>query len=116
MHRDSTVAPRPAWRLLFAATLAILGQLGIFAAPLALAREETSALAHAEQSGTSLHHGHDGATCAACATLSLQASIHVVPPISSGAISSLVLFGSFARPLTDPQLLPNSCRAPPREA
>src|SRR2546423_11281533 len=116
MHRDGTAANRPAMRLLVAAALAILGQLGILGASLALVRDETSAVAHTEQSGTAIHHGHNETTCTACATLSLQASVHAAPPISSGAISSIVLFSSAPQSLTDPQLFPNSCRAPPREA
>src|SRR2546423_7862458 len=116
MHRDGTVAPWPARRLLFAATLAFVGQLGIFGASLALAREETSAVAHAEQSGTSVHYGHNEATCAACAALLLHGSVRALPPISSGAISLLGPSGSLARPLTGPQYLLNCCRAPPREA
>src|SRR6266568_3931945 len=106
---------RPAGHLLFAAALAIAGQLGIFGASLTLAREESSASAHVERSGVALHHGHNEATCAACATLSLQATPNSNAPISSSMISPVVLSSPAAQLLTDPQLLPNSCRAPPRE-
>src|SRR5207244_5400379 len=71
MKPADPVGYRRAWRLLFAATLAFAGQLGIFGASLTLAREEASAIAHVERSGIALHHGHNEATCAACATLSL---------------------------------------------
>src|SRR2546423_1674817 len=105
-----------AWRLrLCAALLAVVGQLGIFGASLALSRQESSANAHVERSGIALHHGHNDATCAVCGTLSLQATVKAAVPISAGTIASLVLLSPLAQLLTDPQLLPNCCRAPPRE-
>src|SRR2546428_5256240 len=116
MKRASAVSRGPTRYLLFAAILAVAGQLAIFAASLTLAREESSAVAHTEQSGTALHHGHNEATCAACATLSLQAAVNSVASISSSMVAPLVLSSPLAQLLTDPQLLPNSCRAPPREA
>ena len=116
MKPASAVSRGPTRYLLFAAILAVAGQLAIFAASLTLAREEFSAVAHTEQSGTALHHGHNEATCAACATLSLQAAVDAVAPLSSSEISFAVVSSRSAQRLTDPQLLPNSCRAPPREA
>jgi len=64
------------WRLrLFAAVVAIAGQLGLSGASLTLARDESSAVSHTERSGIDLHHGHNEATCAACAALSFHASV-----------------------------------------
>ena len=116
--KPASAAPsgRPTRRLLFAAALAVAGQVGIFGASLTLAREESSASAHVERNGVALHHGHNETTCAACATLTLQATANSVAPISIGMISPVLLSSAAAQLLTDPQLLPNSCRAPPREA
>ena len=106
------------WRLrLLAGVLAVVGQLGITGAPLTLARDESSAMSHTERSGIDLHHGHNEATCAACAALSFHASVSAVaPPVSDEVISRLVLARRSAHYVADPQLLLNSCRAPPREA
>src|SRR6266571_1721066 len=72
-----TVARRTLWRLrLFAATLAVVGQLGVFCAYVSLARDESSAISHTEQSGIDLHHGHNEATCAACTVLSFHAAVN----------------------------------------
>src|SRR5438270_1360357 len=115
MKSASAAHLRPAWRVVFAAMLALVGQLGIFCASLTLAREESSAIAHTEQSGTALHHGHNEATCVACLTLSLQPIANSAAPTSSNIISISVVSTLEAQLLTDPQLLANSCRAPPRE-
>lgn len=106
------------WRLrLLAAVLAVAGQLGLSGASLALARDETSAISHTERSGIDLHHGHNEATCAACTALSFQATLNpIAPPVSSEATSRLALASRALYYVTGPQLLPNSCRAPPREA
>ena len=43
-------------------------------------------------------------------------AVNSVASISSSMVAPLVLSSPLAQLLTDPQLLPNSCRAPPREA
>ena len=107
----------PMWRLrLLAAVLAIAGQLGLSGASLALARDESSVASHAERSGIDLHRGHNEATCASCTALSFHTSVEAVsPPISSGEISCAVLAQRPVQFVPGPQLLPNSCRAPPRK-
>jgi hypothetical protein len=103
------------WRLL-AVLLVVIGQLGIVGAALTLARDESSAISHTEQSGTNLHHGHDDATCASCALLSLQsAPNHTPPPLDILAIRHVAFARLALKRLSAPQLLPNSCRAPPSE-
>jgi len=106
------------WGLrLLAMTLAIVGQIGISGASLTLARDESSAISHTERTGIDLHHGHNEATCAACATLSFHATVNpIASPVSSEAISQLAIASRALNFATGPQLLPNSCRAPPREA
>ena len=107
----------PIWRLrLLAAVLAVAGQIGISGASLALARDESSALSHVERNGIDLHRAHNEATCASCTALSFHASIEAAPPpMSTGEISRAVLAGHALQFRTGPQLLSNSCRAPPRE-
>ena len=101
---------------LFAAILAVIGQLGIFGASLTLAREETSTISHTEQSGTNLHHGHNEATCAVCAALSFNTTVTpATQPLPQTETSHSVLVLLSTRAPAGPQLLPNSCRAPPRE-
>ncbi|MFL5528389.1 MAG: hypothetical protein ACJ791_03400 [Gemmatimonadaceae bacterium] len=118
MNSVLSVSRRPGWNLrVFACILAIIGQVGIFGAYLALARDESSTAPHAEQSGVDLHHGHNDATCAACTALSFQATVSAaIPPLVSTALSTVALACSSEDRPTAPQLLPNSCRAPPREA
>jgi hypothetical protein len=108
----------PMWRLrLLAAVLAVAGQLGFSGVSLTLARDETSAISHTERSGIDLHHGHNEATCAACTALSFQATVNpIAPPVWSEAASGLALVPRALFYVAGPQLLPNSCRAPPREA
>jgi hypothetical protein len=117
MTRFRSLSRGPVWRLrLLAAVLAVVGQLGISGATLALARDESSAVSHTERSGIDLHRGHNEATCAACAALSFHASVDAVsPPALSEENSRLVLARCSVRFVTGPQLFPNSCRAPPRE-
>ncbi len=103
------------WRLFFTTALAVIGQLAIMGGSLTLAREESSAVSHVERNGIALHHGHNEATCVSCATLSLHATVNSAASISPAEISSLAVCIPQADRLTDPQLLPNSCRAPPRE-
>ena len=104
------------WRLrLLAAVLAVAGQLGISGASLELARNESSAVSHVERNGIDLHRGHNEATCASCTALSFHASIEAAsPPMSSGEMSRAVLARRALQYRTGPQLLSNSCRAPPR--
>lgn len=106
------------WGLrLLAMTLAIVGQIGISGASLTLARDESSAISHTEQSGIDLHHGHNEATCAACAALSFHARVNpIAPPLSSEATFRLAFAPRALYYIAGPQFLPNSCRAPPREA
>ena len=113
-----SVSRASVWRLrLLATVLAVAGQLGISGASLALARDESSAISHAERSGIDLHRGHNEATCASCTALSFHANVDAVsPPIASETISRVVLARRSAHFATGPQLLSNSCRAPPREA
>jgi len=101
------------WRL-FAVLLVVLGQLGIVSAALTLARDESSAISHTEESGTNLHHGHNEATCVACTALSLQG-----PP--RGAVPSAIPRRAPAqvamRVTADPGvqfLFSSPSRAPPR--
>jgi len=103
------------WRL-FAVLLVVIGQLGIVSAALTLARDETSAISHTEESGTNLHHGHDDATCASCALLSMQTAVnHAPPPLVILAVRHVAFARLALERLSAPQLLPNSCRAPPSQ-
>jgi len=106
------------WRLrLLATVLAVAGQVGLSGAALALARDESSAISHAERSGIDLHRGHNEAACASCTALSSHANVDAVSPlVSSEEISRVVLARHSEHFVTGPQLLLNSCRAPPREA
>ena len=118
MKLAGLIFPEPIWRLrLLAAVLAVAGQIGISGASLALARNESSALSHVERNGIDLHRAHNEATCASCTALSFHASMEAaLPPMSSEAISRAALAGRALQYRTGPQLLSNSCRAPPREA
>src|SRR6266550_5495491 len=109
---------RFAWRLrLFAAALAVVGQLGIFGAYLSVARDESSAVSHTEPSGVDLHRGHNDATCASCTALSFQAAPgQIAAPGASAQISHEVIARRALSRVAAPNFLPNSCRAPPREA
>lgn len=101
---------------MLAAVLAIAGQLGLSSASLTLARDESSAVSHTERSGIDLHHGHNEATCAACATLSFQATVtSAAPPVPGERTAGLVLARAAERRIAGPRLLSNTCRAPPRE-
>jgi hypothetical protein len=102
------------WRLL-AVLLVAIGQLGIVGAALTLARDESSAISHAEESGTNLHHGHNEATCPSCGLLSMQTLVNHAPPLAILATHHVVFARLALERLSAPQLLPNSCRAPPSE-
>jgi hypothetical protein len=103
------------WRLL-AVLLVVIGQLGIVSAALTLARDESSAISHTEESGTNLHHGHNEATCPSCALLSMQTTVnHAPPPLDILAVQHVVFARLALQRLATPQLLPNSCRPPPSE-
>jgi hypothetical protein len=106
------------WRLrLFAAAFAVVGQLGIFGAYLTLASDESSAVSHTEPTGVELHRGHNDATCASCTVLSFQAAPgQVEPALVSARISHEIAARISVSRVAAPNLLPNSCRAPPREA
>jgi hypothetical protein len=103
------------WHLL-AVLLVVIGQLGIVSAALTLARDESSAISHTEESGTNLHHGHNEATCPSCALLSMQTTVnHAPPPLDILAVQHVVFARLALQRLAAPQLLPNSCRPPPSE-
>jgi hypothetical protein len=63
---------------LAAIVLALLGQAALTSAALTLAKDEASAVSHAERNGIDLHHGHNEATCIACTALSLQGTPRVI--------------------------------------
>jgi hypothetical protein len=115
--RVTLLTQRAAWRLrLLATILAVAGQLGLTGASLALARDEASAAPHVERTGIDIHRGHNEATCAACASLSFHANVHAVAPaVASEEIVRTLLGRRYAIVASGPILLPNSCRAPPRE-
>lgn len=97
--------------------LAVVGQVGLSAAAMTLARDEASAVSHTEQGGVDLHHGHNEATCVACVALSFHAAVTpAADPIVRGDYSDTRAVTAAVRRIASPQLLPNSCRAPPREA
>jgi hypothetical protein len=118
MQLFRSISHAPVWRLrLLATVLAVVGQLGISAASLTLARDESSAVSHTERSGIDLHRGHNEATCAACAALSFHANVNNIAPADmSEAISRLVIVQASVECIIGAQSSPNSCRAPPRES
>jgi hypothetical protein len=118
MKRARSVTSDSVWRLrLLATVMAVAGQLGLSSVSLTLARDESSAISHTERSGIDLHHGHNEATCAACTALSFHATVNpIAPPVLSEGTSRLAIASRALHFVTGPQLLPNSCRAPPREA
>jgi hypothetical protein len=118
MKPARSVARGSVWGLrLLAMILAVAGQIGISGVSLTLARDESSAISHTERSGIDLHHGHNEATCAACATLSFYATVNpIAPTVSCDATSRLAFAPRALYYIAGAQLLPNSCRAPPREA
>ena len=77
---------------LLAATIAAAAQVFIAAAPLAEGRFGPDARAHAESAGTSLHHAHDDATCAACV------SQHLLATAEPGRPREFVFIVSSSRP------------------
>src|SRR5436189_2557433 len=93
-------------RRLLAILLVVIGQLGIVSAALTLARDETSAISHTEESGTNLHHGHNEATCASCALLSMQSAVnHAPPPLDILWVQHVVFARLALERLSRPQLL-----------
>jgi hypothetical protein len=102
---------------LLATVFAVAGQLGISGASLTLARDESSTISHTERSGIDLHRGHNEATCATCAALSFHANVDsAVPLVPPVAHSGEVLVCTSVDFVAGALLLPNSCRAPPRES
>jgi len=77
---------------LLAATIAAAAQVFIAAAPLAEGRFGPDARAHIESAGTSLHHAHDDATCAACV------SQHLLATAEPGRVHDLAIVVSSSRP------------------
>ena len=106
------------WQLrLIAAILALTGQVGLTGASLNLARDESSAVSHTEQSGIDLHHGHNEANCVACIALSFHATVSsAAPPLARLDAGGGSLASRSIGRIAGPELLSNSCRAPPRDA
>ena len=77
---------------IFAGLLAAAAQVSLAAAPLAEGRFGPDARAHAESAGTSLHHAHDDATCAACV------SQHLLATAEPGRPREFVFIVSSSRP------------------
>jgi TRAP-type C4-dicarboxylate transport system permease small subunit len=101
------------WLRLAAVALGILGQSALLSTSVTLAKDESSAVSHTEQSGIDLHYSHNEATCVACTALSLVA----VPQI---VVERLVVASAVERPGTQVSegagallLLTNPSRAPP---
>src|SRR4051794_6300863 len=117
MTQVTSLTHRAVWRLrLIATVLAVAGQFGLTGASLTLARDEASAVVHVERTGIDIHRGHNEATCAACASLSFHAKVNAVsPPASREEIRRGAPGVRCAVHLSGPNLLSNSCRAPPRE-
>jgi hypothetical protein len=98
---------------LIAVMLAFVGQAGLTSAALTLAKDESSTISHTERSGIDLHHGHNEATCAACAALSLQgtprpAVEHPLPGSASQQVAVQVAVDAGVH-----FLFSNPSRAPP---
>jgi hypothetical protein len=72
----------------FAAAFAAAAQLFLAAAPLGEVRFGADAKAHIEAAGTSLHHAHDEANCAACV------SQHILSSAEPGRIARLSIVTS----------------------
>lgn len=72
----------------FAAAFAAAAQLFLAAVPLGEVRLDTDERAHIEAAGTSLHHAHDEATCAACV------SQHILSTAEPGRIARFILVNS----------------------
>jgi hypothetical protein len=118
MQLPRSISRAPTWRLrLLAVVLAVAGQVGISGASLTLARDETSAVSHTERSGIDLHRGHNEATCATCAALSVHANVNPAAPpgMSEGNSRPIIAQGSVDC-VIGAYNSPNSCRAPPRES
>ncbi|HEX6627749.1 MAG TPA: hypothetical protein VF105_07335 [Gemmatimonadaceae bacterium] len=114
MKRAYPLSRRSPYLALIAVLLAVVGQLGIVSASLTIARDESSAVSHTEQSGTNLHHGHNEATCASCAALSFHTTLtNAASPVHAHAVLRVVFAGATVDVVAAPYLLANSCRAPP---
>ena len=101
------------WLRLAAVVLAVVGQAGLLAASLTLAKDESSAISHTEQSGIDLHHGHNEATCVACIALSLQGTPAIVAelPVSTAGTAQITTIG--AEDVGARVVFLNPSRAPP---
>src|SRR3954463_10812467 len=116
-HALSMTRPSVSRLRFLAGLLVIVGQVGLLGAYLTLARDESSAVTHTEQSGTNAHHGHNEATCAACTALSAHGTPSAIAqPLAMGESALRVLARASVDRPSGPQLLSNPCRAPPREA
>ncbi len=82
---QSSVLPRALWRP--ALVFFTLAQVLLAFAPLLEGRQGPDARAHLEEAGTTLHHAHNDADCAACIARGLLASADPqssrVPSLSS---------------------------------
>lgn len=99
------------------ALFAAAAQVFIAGAPLAEARFGPDARAHAEAAGTSLHHAHDEATCAACVSQHLLATSESAGSAAFDFIvSSSAPLGAVPRADLFSQRFFTRSRAPPSSA
>ena len=110
----STVLPRALWRpaMFFFA----LAQILLAFAPLAEAKRMGDSAAHVEEAGTSLHHAHNEADCAACTARLLLSSAAPGTRDRSviGTVSSTAP-GATSRALTSAVTADSRSRAPPAQ-
>ena len=79
LDRSTRVRPSALWWL--ATCFLIASQLFLTSAPLMEGRFGADARPHVEAAGTSVHHAHNAADCAACAARGLLATAnHSTPP------------------------------------
>ena len=83
---QSRLLPRALWRpaIFFFA----IAQVFLSFAPLIEARQGPDARAHVEDLGTTLHHAHNDADCAACVARGLLSSSDLEAARSEGVVSS----------------------------
>jgi hypothetical protein len=79
---------------IFATAFAAASQLFLAAAPLGEARFGAGEKAHIEAAGTSLHHAHNEANCAACV------SQHILSTAEPGRTARFAMVVSTLRPTT----------------
>lgn len=89
IHRESRIRLK-----VLAAALAGAAQLFLATAPLGEVRFGADERAHIEAAGTSLHHAHDEATCAACV------SQHILSTAEPGRTARFAIVASAPHPQT----------------